>query len=358
MTKFLDETGLRTYNEALQAKIVENFATKEYVNSIAGNAGLTFKIVDRLPSALAGQTINLADSMGVDLSGAKLIMNFPSSFVAGSSTEYPNLVICSGGEIHYNANSTPRIVVNNTTSYLDILDSSQNLTRIFQFPNTYLISDYSLPSDFGIVTYLETAQYSTEISYIQVELAGEMPEEGVIYLVPVSGGAAGNNIYEEYMWINDTWECLGSTNMDLSNYYTKDAAEAREQEVDTILEGNDAEMATLAAQITSLSNQIADLRIQLGDEMGTAYRLQNTTVSINEVSMQVGSSNSAAQLKSDGNTLEVVTNGATTLKADGEKLYANNISTDGSIEAGSHKQQIFNTGSEIRTGWFYTGGGQ
>ena len=225
------------------------------------------------------------------------------------------------------------------------------------------ISSYVLPSDFGIVTAIYddsaiTNETPLDLMWIQDSESAETPEEGVIYLVPVSGGAAGNNIYEEYMWINDTWECLGSTSMDLSNYYTKDAAEARDQEVDTILEGNDAEMATLAAQITSLSNQIADLRIQLGDEMGTAYRLQNTTVSINEVSMQVGSSNSAAQLKSDGNTLEVVTNGATTLKADGEKLYANNISTDGSIEAGSHKQQIFNTGSEIRTGWFFTGGGQ
>lgn len=72
MTKFLDETGLRTYNEALQAKIVENFATKEYVNSIAGNAGLTFKIVDKLPGSL----IPIKDTMGMDLSGKTLVMKF------------------------------------------------------------------------------------------------------------------------------------------------------------------------------------------------------------------------------------------------------------------------------------------
>ena len=72
MTKFLDETGLRTYNEALQAKIVENFATKEYVNSIAGNAGLSFKIVDRLPGSL----IPIKDTMGMDLSGKTLVMKF------------------------------------------------------------------------------------------------------------------------------------------------------------------------------------------------------------------------------------------------------------------------------------------
>lgn len=256
----------------------------------------------------------------------------------------------------------PQILVNGSTRLLLITESGVSTTQ-WPYEKGINLTSYTLPSNFGTVTALyddSAVEGDTpmDLMWVQDSESTETPEEGVIYLVPVSGGAAGNNIYEEYMWINDTWECLGSTNMDLSNYYTKDAAEARDQEVDTILEGNDAEMATLAAQITNLSNQIADLRIQLGDEMGTAYRLQNTTVSINEVSMQVGSSNSAAQLKSDGNTLEVVTNGATTLKADGEKLYANNISTDGSIEAGSHKQQIFNTGSEIRTGWFYTGGGQ
>ena len=72
MTKFLDETGLRTYNEALQAKIVENFATKEYVNSVAGSGGLSFKIVDRLPGSL----IPIKDTMGMDLSGKTLVMKF------------------------------------------------------------------------------------------------------------------------------------------------------------------------------------------------------------------------------------------------------------------------------------------
>lgn len=70
--KFLNQTGLQTYNDALQAKIAENYATKEYVNSIAGNAGLTFKIVDRLPGSL----IPIRDTMGMDLSGKILVMKF------------------------------------------------------------------------------------------------------------------------------------------------------------------------------------------------------------------------------------------------------------------------------------------
>jgi hypothetical protein len=49
-----------------------DYATKEYVNSIAGNAGLTFKIVDKLPGSL----ISIKDTMGMDLSGKTLVMKF------------------------------------------------------------------------------------------------------------------------------------------------------------------------------------------------------------------------------------------------------------------------------------------
>lgn len=53
--------------------------------------------------------------------------------------------------------------------------------------------------------------------------SGNLPDEGetsAIYLVP-NEGAAANNIYDEWMYINSTWEIIGSTQVDLSNYYTK-----------------------------------------------------------------------------------------------------------------------------------------
>ena len=70
--KFLNQTGLQIYNDALQAKIAENYATKEYVNSVAGSGGLSFKIVDRLPGSL----IPIKDTMGMDLSGKTLVTKF------------------------------------------------------------------------------------------------------------------------------------------------------------------------------------------------------------------------------------------------------------------------------------------
>lgn len=98
--KFLNQTGLQTYNDALQAKIAENYATKEYVNSIAGNAGLTFKIVDKLPGSL----ISIKDTMGMDLSGKTLIMKFHEGMetqatgTEGKEVSYA-LVTATGGNI-------------------------------------------------------------------------------------------------------------------------------------------------------------------------------------------------------------------------------------------------------------------
>lgn len=51
-------------------------------------------------------------------------------------------------------------------------------------------------------------------------------EEGVLYLVPRQVTET-QNVFDEYIYVNGGWEKIGSTDIDFSNYYTK-------QEVDTI----------------------------------------------------------------------------------------------------------------------------
>lgn len=60
------------------------------------------------------------------------------------------------------------------------------------------------------------------IEGVTIEIVSELPSEGdrnVIYFVPNS--SVSPNYYDEYMYINDAWEKIGSTEVDLSNYYTK-----------------------------------------------------------------------------------------------------------------------------------------
>lgn len=55
---------------------------------------------------------------------------------------------------------------------------------------------------------------------IDFQIIESLPGSGVkgtIYLL--SNGGSGNNSYDEYVYINSKWEKIGTTDIDLSNYY-------------------------------------------------------------------------------------------------------------------------------------------
>lgn len=78
--------------------------------------------------------------------------------------------------------------------------------------------------------YLKTETYTKEevntlinnISSLSFAVVEELPEQDIststIYLVPITGQT---NVYMQYMYIDNEWAQLGSTAIDLSNYYTK-----------------------------------------------------------------------------------------------------------------------------------------
>lgn len=86
----------------------------------------------------------------------------------------------------------------------------------------------------------------TQIDYSVVEVLPSTGKKGVIYLVANSG--SGNNIYDEYIYINSKFEKLGSREMDLSSY-------AKKTDIPTKVSSltNDSGYQT-AAQVTSITN--------------------------------------------------------------------------------------------------------
>lgn len=54
-----------------------------------------------------------------------------------------------------------------------------------------------------------------------VEALPATGEANIIYMVS-RAEAEEQNVYDEYMYINNAWEKIGSTDVDLSNYYTKE----------------------------------------------------------------------------------------------------------------------------------------
>lgn len=64
-----------------------------------------------------------------------------------------------------------------------------------------------------------------QISSISFEVVDQLPASGEsnkIYLVPKTSGSVTQDGYNEYIWFNNGWERIGSTDIDLSQYATID----------------------------------------------------------------------------------------------------------------------------------------
>ncbi len=75
------------------------------------------------------------------------------------------------------------------------------------------------------------------ITGIEFKIVTTLPstgENGVIYLISNSG--SGQNIYDEYIWVNNKFEKIGTTDVDLSGYVkTTDLVAITNAEIDTIV---------------------------------------------------------------------------------------------------------------------------
>lgn len=68
------------------------------------------------------------------------------------------------------------------------------------------------------------------ISTLDIEVVTDLPSSDIststIYL-KLNTSAGVNNIYDEYIYVNSQWEIIGSTAIDLSNYYNKSEVDSK-----------------------------------------------------------------------------------------------------------------------------------
>ena len=84
----------------------------------------------------------------------------------------------------------------------------------------------SFTNDANYQTATDVAQMIASIPQFEVKIVDELPLQGqkmILYLVP-KASTSGDNIYDEYIWLESTssFELVGTTTVDLSNYYTKE----------------------------------------------------------------------------------------------------------------------------------------
>lgn len=105
-----------------------------------------------------------------------------------------------------------------TTEILDQIKSSiiDNLES--------LAVDKSLSANQGRIL----KEMIANLANLQIEVVDQLPSTGetnIIYLVKKSGSAP--DIHDEYVFVDGKWEKIGNTEIDLSNYYTRDEVDAK-----------------------------------------------------------------------------------------------------------------------------------
>lgn len=83
----------------------------------------------------------------------------------------------------------------------------------------------------NILAWVKAKKYTdnavSQSAALHREIVNSLPitgDEYVIYMVPVTG--SGDDNYNEYMWINGTYELIGNTRVDLTDYYNKTQVDA------------------------------------------------------------------------------------------------------------------------------------
>jgi len=101
------------------------------------------------------------------------------------------------------------------------------------------VSDLTNDSGFATTTYVddEIAEAIGSVTGIDFQVVATLPAtgtKGVIYLISNSG--TGTNTYDEYIWLTNRYEKIGTTDVDLSGYQlSAELVAITNAEIDTIV---------------------------------------------------------------------------------------------------------------------------
>ena len=172
------------------------------------------------------------------------------------------------------------------------------------------VNTSDLTNDSGFITnavsnlanyYTKTQTYTKEEvnslvgQLVQIQVVSSLPQSGqanTIYLVP-SGGSKPD-VYDEYIWVNNDWEMIGNTEVDLSNYLQK-TGDASDTTVTFVPEAGDP---TSGSKLSSLIGRIVK---KLSDMVSGAIAVAKATKATQDGD---GNNISSTYLKRSGGQME------------------------------------------------------
>lgn len=230
MAKYLDENGLLYYNQKLNTKFdgkVDkdgskvlsdvNFTT-EYETKLKGLENYT------LPTASAETLGGIKVGAGLQIS------------------EQGTLSATGGGTADSVAWENVQDKPTTIAGY-GITDASISGQKVTLGSNSVTVptNNNQLANGAGYQTASQVqsaiADAVGDITGFDFQIVEELPgtgQKGVIYLISNSG--TGQNIYDEYIWTGTAFEKIGTTDVDLTNYWSKtDLVAIQNNEIDTIV---------------------------------------------------------------------------------------------------------------------------
>lgn len=230
MAKYLDENGLLYYNQKLNTKF-EGKVDKDG-NKVLSDVNFTTAYESKLNSL---KNYTLPTASAETLGGIKVGAGLQIS-------EQGTLSATGGGTADSvdweNVQDKPT-----TIAGYGITDAKINNKTITLGANTVTVptDNNQLTNGAGYQTASDVSSAISsaigDITGIEYQIVEELPgtgEKGVIYLISNSG--TGQNIYDEYIWTGTAFEKIGTTDVDLSNYWSKtDLVAIQNNEIDTIV---------------------------------------------------------------------------------------------------------------------------
>lgn len=99
----------------------------------------------------------------------------------------------------------------------------KNIVIFYMINGSKIIEEYATAAlAEARVIEVRTAMFNFRTGLVikKVDVLPAVGETGVIYLVPKAG--TSGDVYDEYIWVDNKWEHIGTTEAKFDDYYTKE----------------------------------------------------------------------------------------------------------------------------------------
>ena len=226
--KYLNYTGLDYYHNRLKTLFAEKseiptklselqndgdgtqgsaYATEDYVDQNGGKID-SITVNGNATTIDANKNVNLAVATLSKSSNTYTIAEGQNSLAIEVVSTQGSEAVSIGGQSVALSGDIPTATSDLTNDSGFITNAVNDLANYYKKTETY--------------TQAEVDALISGITSVDFEIVQQLPTQDIsthtIYLLANSG--SGQNVYDEYIYVNNAWEMIGSTAVDLTNYWT------------------------------------------------------------------------------------------------------------------------------------------